>query len=362
MNPTTRLHEAGQSIWLDTITRDLLDSGTLQRYVDDLSLTGLTSNPTIFDRAIEEGTSYDAAILELLETGHDGERLFFELALDDLRRAADVFRPVHERTGGTDGWVSLEVSPRLAHDTEATVAQARQLHEAAGRPNLYVKIPGTVEGLPAIEDAVAAGIAVNVTLLFSTDHYLAAAEAYMRGLEWRLASGEDLTEVSSVASLFVSRWDAAIADSVPDALLNRLGIAVARHAYAAYRELLASSRWQQLAREGARPQRLLFASTGTKDPDAPDTLYVAALAAPDTIDTVPEATLLAFADHGVVGDLLPFDPSAAEEALAAFVDAGVDIDALAARLQAEGEEAFNRSWSDLLACIRDKSAVLSAPR
>ncbi len=353
MNATRQLHDLGQSLWLDNITRGLLNSGTLRRYVDELSVTGLTSNPTIFDHAIKNSGDYDDSICAKLEEGLSGEALFFELALEDLRRAADLFRPIHDRTNGVDGWASLELSPVLAGDTAGSIAAAKDLHARAGRPNLLVKIPGTPEGIPAIEEAIFAGVPINVTLLFSREQYVAAAEAYARGIERRVAAGLD-PEVPSVASLFISRWDVAVAGKTPDALRNRLGVAIAGRTYRAYREVLDSPRWQRLLNAGARPQRLLWASTGTKDPGASDVLYVQALAAPFTIDTMPEATLKALADHGEVGASMPADGGDCEEALAEFARAGVDTDALAARLQVEGAQAFVKSWNELLECIASK--------
>jgi transaldolase len=358
MNTTRKLHELGQSIWLDNITRDLLNDGTLRRYIDELSVTGLTSNPTIFDHAIKNSTAYDAAIREKLAQGRQGEELFFELALEDLTRAADLFRPINDRTAGVDGWVSLEVSPLLAHDTASTLAAAKGLFARAGRPNLFIKIPGTKEGLPAIEEAIFAGVPVNVTLLFSREQYLAAAEAFLRGIERRVEAGLE-PDAGSVASVFVSRWDAAVAGKAPGRLLNQLGISIAKRTYAAYRKLLDSPRWQRAFNAGARPQRLLWASTGTKDPHASDVLYVKALAAPFTVNTMPEATLKALADHGDVGALLPADGGDCEEVLAWFAKAGIDVDALAARLQDEGAKAFVKSWEDLLAVITSKSAMLA---
>jgi transaldolase len=357
MKTTQRLHEIGQSLWLDNITRGLLTSGVLRRYAEELSVTGLTSNPSIFDNAIKNSHDYDDAIRKEVKQGRSGEPLFFELALEDLRQAADLFRPVHDRTRGVDGWVSLEVSPLLAHDTARTVAAAKELHALAERPNLFIKIPGTREGLPAIEESIFAGVPINVTLLFSREQYVAAAEAYWRGIERRVASG--LTaDVFCVASIFVSRWDVAVAGKVPEALRNRLGIAIAKRAYRAYRELLDSPRWLRLLNAGAQPQRLLWASTGTKDPQASDLLYVESLAAPFTIDTLPEATLKALAEHGEIGALLPADGGDCEEALAAFARAGVDVDALAAQLQDEGARSFVKSWKDLLECIASKSQAL----
>jgi transaldolase len=357
MKPTQQLREAGQSLWLDNITRGLLDGGTLKRYIDELSITGLTSNPTIFDHAISKSHDYDRAIREKMQRGKAGEDLFFELAIEDLTRAADLFRPTHERTDGVDGWVSLEVSPVLAYDTASTLAQAKALHGRAARPNLFIKIPGTREGVPAIEEAIFAGVPINVTLLFSRGHYLAAAEAYMRGIERRIAAGLN-PNVRSVASVFISRWDKAVAGKTPAELHNRLGIAVAQRTYKAYRDLLDSDRWQRLANAGARPQRLLWASTGTKDPEASDVLYVKALAAPNTVNTMPEATLLAFANHGEIGPALPASGGDAEQVLARFAQAGIDIGALATALQKEGAASFVASWNELLAGIGAKSDTL----
>ena len=355
MKPTKQLHDLGQSLWLDNVTRELLDSGTLQRYVDELSVTGLTSNPTIFNNAIEKSTSYDADISRKAPSAKSREDLFFEVALADLTRAADLFKPVFSRTDGVDGWVSLEVSPLLAHDTKSTLAATRNLHQRGDRDNLFIKIPGTTEGLPAIEAAIFAGVPINVTLLFSREQYVAAAEAYLRGVERRIDAGLN-PAVSSVASLFVSRWDVAVSGKVPSELTNRLGIAIARRAYKAYLELLVSPRFQRAFNAGARPQRLLWASTGTKDPKASDILYVKALAAPFTVNTMPESTLKAFADHGEVAETLPADGGDCEAVLASFVRAGIDIDALAARLQNEGAASFVKSWNELMTCIEGKSA------
>ncbi len=357
MKATQLLHDAGQSLWLDNITRALLESGGLRRYIDELSVTGLTSNPTIFDHAIKNSRDYDAAIREKTATGKSGEGLFFELALEDLTRAADLFRPIHQATNGVDGWVSLEVSPKLAYDTASTVAAAKELSARAARPNLFIKIPGTREGVPAIEEAIFAGVPVNVTLLFSREHYVAAAQAYVRGIERRVAAGLN-PHVGSVASIFVSRWDAAVAGKVPAALQAQLGIAMAKRTYKAYRDLLASDRWLRLLNVGARSQRLLWASTGTKDPKASDVLYVKSLAAPHSVNTMPEKTLLALADHGEIGAMLPHDGGDAEEVLDRFTQAGVDLDALAADLQRDGAAAFVKSWDDLLACLLEKSATL----
>jgi transaldolase len=352
------LNRLGQSLWLDNITRDLLDSGTLKRYIDEHSVTGLTSNPTIFDNAISRSSWYDTEIRKQLDAGASGEELFFNLAVQDLSRAADLFAPVHARTGTVDGFVSLEVSPLLAYDTQATVAQAKALHTKANKPNLFIKIPGTTEGLPAIEEAIFAGVPVNVTLLFSTDQYKAAADAYMEGLERRVVAGLS-ADVRSVASLFVSRWDVAVTAKVPAELRNTLGMAVSRQAYKAYRDILESDRFQRLENVGARAQRLLFASTGTKDKTASDTLYVAGLAAPNTVNTMPEETLLAFADHGKAASALPRDGGDAQAVLAAHVQAGIDLAALSTQLQSDGAKGFVKSWNELLGAIHAKSKVLA---
>src|SRR5215467_2745368 len=357
MKATKLLHELGQSIWLDNITRDLLDSGTLKDYINDLSVTGLTSNPTIFDHAIKNSAAYDAAISKKAMTGASTEDIFFDLALEDLTRAADLFRPIFDETNGVDGWVSLEVSPTLAHDTASTLAAAKDLFARAARPNLLIKIPGTREGLPAIEEAIFSGIPVNVTLLFSDQQYLAAAEAFMRGIERRIDAGLN-PNVSSVASVFISRWDSAVAGKTPDELHNRLGIAVAKRTYKAARALLGSPRWTRVYNLGARPQRVLWASTGTKDPKASDILYIKSLAAPFTVNTMPEATLKALGTHTELGELLPTDGGNSEEVLGQFAKAGVDIDALAAQLQSEGAESFVKSWNDLMTVISSKSASL----
>jgi transaldolase len=355
--PTGRLHRLGQSLWIDTITRDMLDQGTLQRYIDDLSVTGLTSNPTIFNKALKTSSLYDASIRTKLAEGRSGESLFFDVALEDLVRAADLFRPIFNRTNGVDGWVSLEVSPQLSRDTVRTLAAARELHERARRPNLFIKIPGTPEGLPAIEEAIFEGIPINVTLLFSREQYLAAAEAFLRGIERRIESGFN-PNVASVASVFISRWDAAVAGKVPAELESRLGIAIAQRTYKAYRRLLSSPRWQRIYNSGAFPQRLLWASTGTKDPALPDVLYVRSLAAPFTVNTMPEGTLLALADHGDITSLLPADGGKSEDVLAQFAKAGVEVYALADQLQEEGERAFERSWEELMTQIASRSIEL----
>jgi transaldolase len=360
LNPTQQLHELGQSLWVDNITRKMLDEGTIARFIDEFSVTGLTSNPTIFDNAISAGDDYDDQITELRERGLEAEQLFFELALTDLRRAAKLFEPIHERTDGVDGWVSLEVSPLIADDAAATIEQVKDLHSRA-ECNIFIKIPGTEAGREAIEQSIFDGIPINVTLLFSTDQYLAAADAYMRGLERRIDAGLS-PDVPSVASLFISRWDKAVMNEVPDELRDKLGIAVAKRTYRAYRELLDSERFHRLANEGARPQRLLWASTGTKDPEASDVLYVEALAAPFTINTMPDKTLLAFADHGQVREPLPPDGGDADEVLAAFNEAGIDTDALAVRLQEEGKESFDKSWHELLDTIASEGEKLVASR
>jgi transaldolase len=357
LKATQTLHNSGQSIWLDNLSRELLDNGTLRRYIDELFVTGLTSNPTIFDHAIKNGSAYDAAIHEKLSKGKSGEALFFDLALEDIGHAATLFRTVHERTNGVDGWVSLEVSPQLAFDTPSSLAEAKSLHARAGQPNVFIKIPGTKEGVPAIEEAIFAGVPINVTLLFSREQYLAAAGAYLRGIERRIEAGLN-PAVESVASIFISRWDVAVKDGVSEPLRNRLGIAIGQRAYKAYCEWLASARVQRALNFGARPQRLLWASTGTKDPKASDVLYVKALAAPFTVNTMPDATLKAFADHGDVGATLPTNGGDCEEVLAKFAKAGIDIDRLAAQLQEDGAKSFVKSWNELLSVIDAKSRTL----
>ena len=356
MKATQKLHDLGQSLWLDNITRGLLASGTLQRYIEELSITGLTSNPTIFDHAIKNSHDYDGAISQKMKEGKSGEALFFELAIEDLRQAADLFRPIYDRTNGMDGWVSLEVSPLLARDTAGTLSAAKALHARAGRPNLFIKIPGTSEGLPAIEEAIFAGVPINVTLLFSGAQYVAAAEAYLRGIERRIAAGLN-PDVGSVASLFVSRWDVAVAKKAPESLRNQLGIAIAWETYGRYRSLLDSPRWQRILNAGASSQRLLWASTGTKDSEASDILYVQALAKPFTVNTIPEVTLKALAAHEEFGEALPVN---ADTVLAEFAKAGIDTDAVAAQLLKEGVASFAKSWNDLLDCIASKSKTLTA--
>ena len=357
MRATQKLHEMGQSLWLDNITRGLLTSGTLHRYIQEFSITGLTSNPTIFDHAIKNSSDYDDAIRQKLKEGKAGESLFFELALEDLKQAADLFRPIYDQTNGVDGWVSLEVSPLLAHDTDGTIAAAKELYSRAGRPNLFIKIPGTKEGIPAIEESIFSGVPINVTLLFSRDHYVAAAEAYLRGIERRIAAGLN-PDVGSVASLFISRWDVAVTDKAPEALRDQLGIAIAGQTYETYRALADSPHWQRILNVGARRQRLLWASTGTKDPKASDILYVHALAAPFTVNTIPEVTLKALADHGEIGPTLPVHARYCDEVLAKFTKASIDIDALAAQLQDEGAKSFVKSWNELMECIASKSEAL----
>ena len=357
MKATKLLHNLGQSLWLDNITRDLLNTGTLKRYIDELSITGLTSNPTIFDHAIKNSSAYDDAIIDRLAQGKSGEPLFFELALEDIVRAADLFRPIYDKTNGVDGWVSIEVSPMLAYDAASTLAAAKDLRTRAARPNVFIKIPGTKEGLRAIEEAIFAGIPINVTLLFSREQYVAAADAFLSGIERRIAAGLK-PDVASVASVFVSRWDGAVSGKVPASLNNQLGIAAANRTYQGYRELLCSPRWQRAFNAGARPQRLLWASTGTKDPKASDVLYVKALAAPFTVNTMPEATLLALADHGELGSIMSADGGDCEAVLAQFAKAGVAIDALASQLQADGAKSFVKSWNELLGVIASKSDLL----
>jgi transaldolase len=358
MKPTKQLHELGQSLWLDTITRTMLDDGTEQRYIDEYSVTGQTSNPTIFDKSISGGDAYDEQIAELREQGLDGEDLFFELALSDINRAAKLFEPEFKRTDRMDGYVSLEVSPLLAYKTDETIQQAADLHGRAA-DNVFIKIPGTPEGLPAIEESIFAGVPINVTLLLSSDQTIAAADAYMKGIERRIDAGLD-PDVPSVLSVFISRWDVAVHDEVPDEMKNTLGIAVGKSTYRDWRRMLASERWQGLAEKGARLQRLLFASTGTKDPEASDTLYIEAFVAPDTINTMPEKTLLTFDDHGTIGDPLPDDGGDADEVFQAHRDVGIDTDELAVRLQKEGAQAFVKSWTDLLETIKSESARLAA--
>ncbi len=359
MLATEQLHSLGQSLWLDNITRGLLTSGTLESYIRNLSITGLTSNPSIFDRAIRDTKFYDEAIRGKLKHSSDVERLFFELAEADLTQAADLFRPIHKATNGADGWVSLEVSPLLADDPKKTLEAAKQLFASAARPNLFIKIPGTPKGLAAIEDAIFAGVPVNVTLLFSRDQYLRAADAYMRGIERRMEAGLD-PGVHSVASIFISRWDKAVAGKEPPGLKNRLGIAIAKQAYQAYRDLLNSPRWLQLASKGAPAQRLLWASTGTKDPHAPDTLYIDGLAAPDTVNTMPEPTLWAFAAHGKTPVALPADGGDCETVLDGFARGGIDTRLLAAQLQLQGAAEFVKSWKDLMSCIQSKANPVAA--
>ena len=357
MRATQHLHNLGQSIWLDNITRGLLNTGTLKQYISELSVTGLTSNPTIFDHAIKNSSAYAAAIRDELAKGRSGEALFFDLALDDITRAADLFRPTFDKTNTVDGWTSLEVSPLLAYDTKSTLAAAKELHARAERPNLFIKIPGTKEGLPAIEEAIFAGVPINVTLLFNREHYLAAAEAFLRGVERRMDAGLN-PNVGSVASVFVSRWDSAVAGKVPDSLKNKLGIAIAQRTYKAARTLLSSPRWQRAYNAGARPQRLLWASTGTKDPQASDVLYIKALAAPFTVNTMPEATLKALATHTEIGEIMAADGGDCEEVLAQFAKAGIDVDVLAAQLQDEGAKSFVKSWNELMSVIASKSDAL----
>ncbi len=358
MPATADLHALGQSLWLDNITRDLLDDGTLKKYIGELSVTGLTSNPSIFQKAIAGSASYEPQIRELMAGNHDTESLFFEIAITDLRRAADSFKDVHRRTGGVDGWVSLEVSPLLANDTDSTIKQAKELHAKADRDNLFIKVPGTAEGIPAIEELIFAGIPINVTLLFSREHYLAAAEAYTRGIERRIEAGLD-PKICSVASLFISRWDKATMGKLEGDLKDQLGTAIGKRSYAAYVDFCGSERWTALRAKGALPQRLLFASTGTKDPSLSDTFYISGLAAPDTVNTMPENTLLAFHDHGVMSGALPVDGGDCETVLKAIEAAGVDVAALAAKLQIDGRDSFNASWNSMIDDIAAKTRSLA---
>src|SRR5215813_6202381 len=357
MKATELLHNLGQSLWLDNITRDLLDKGILQQYIQELSVTGLTSNPTIFCNAVKNSAAYDATIEAGLARGKSDEEIFFDIALEDLTRAADLFLPIYDRTDGVDGWVSLEVSPVLAYDPAGTLAAAKELFARAGRRNLFIKIPGTKEGLPAIEEAIFAGVPINVTLLFSREQYVAAAEAFLRGIERRIAAGLR-PRVGSVASVFVSRWDTTVVGKVPDELRNRLGIAIAKRTYKAARDLLTSPRWHRIYNAGVWPQRLLWASTGTKDPLASDVLYIKALAAPFTVNTMPEATLHALAEHNALGTIIPADGGDCEQVLAQFSKAGLDVDAVAVKLQDQGAESFVNSWSELMAVINSKRVLL----
>ncbi len=359
MKTTQQLHDLGQSLWIDNISRETLRDGSLAKLISDYSVTGLTSNPTIFEKAMSEGDAYDESIAQMARDGRSTEDLFFALAVEDLQKAADLFLPAHAASGGVDGWVSLEVSPLLVHDTRGTIQAAAGLHNQAARKNLFIKIPGTPEGIPAIEESIYQGIPINVTLLFSREQYLASAEAYMKGIERRLNDGKSPV-VDSVASLFVSRWDVGVKETVAPAYRNRLGIAIAMRTYKAYRDLLASERWQKLAAAGAHPQRLLWASTGTKDPSAPETLYVEALAAPDTVDTMPEKTLKAFAKQGRVGEAMPADGGYAEQLLDEFRREGVDIDAFALKLQQDGGDAFAKSWNALIGGLNEKVTRLTA--
>ena len=359
-NAAQRLHEVGQSLWLDSINRAMLRSGALARYVSELAVTGLTSNPTILGHAMAASTDYDASLRTWLQHGvNEPQDLVYRLALEDLAAAASLFYPAWDATQGGDGYVSIEVPPDLAYETPRTVALAKWLQDEAGFENLLVKIPGTPQGLAAMEEAVVAEIGINVTLLFSDAQYLQTAEAYVRALERRLEAGLSLA-VPSVASVFVSRWDKAADPLLSPEMHGRLGLAEAKKVYASYRQLLSSERWHALAQAGARPQRVLWASTSAKDPALADTYYVEALAAPDTIDTMPEKTLLAFAEHGVVGDLLEADYARAEEVVAAVAGQDVDVDALAESLQRQGARAFGADWASLLDAIATKSKRLSS--
>ena len=354
MNENTKnLHQLGVSIWLDNITREMLDNGILKNYIDDFCITGLTSNPSIFEAAIAKTSYYDETIRSYTHPGLSHEEVFFKLAIEDIRRAADLFIPVYQKTNGLDGFVSIEVSPLLAYDAENTIRSARDIFSRVGRPNVFIKIPGTPEGLPAIEKVIAEGIPVNVTLLFSAEQYSAAAEAVLKGIETRIEKGLDPC-VNSVASVFVSRWDKAVAAKAPAELLNKLGIAVMQKTYSAYLDFLRSPRVQRLMNFGVFPQRLLWASTGTKDPNASDILYVKNLAAPYTVNTIPENTLMAYADHGEEGELLNGDASSADKIIGQFRELSVDYFTLAEQLQAEGADAFKKSWDNLIRSIADK--------
>jgi transaldolase len=354
---TKKLNQQGLSIWLDNITRKMLDNGVLQKYITELSVTGLTSNPSIFEAAIAKTSDYDAAITNISKPGITDEEVFFDLAIEDIQRAADLFLSVFEKTNGLDGFVSIEVSPLLAYDTENTLKAAKDIHQKVNRPNAFIKIPGTPEGLPAIEKAIAEGIPVNVTLLFSAEQYEAAALAWLKGVETRIGLGLN-PDVRSVASVFVSRWDKAVAEKAPLALRNKLGIAVMQKTYHAYQQFLNSERVQRVMNFGAFPQRLLWASTGTKDPDASDVLYVTNLVAPYTVNTIPENTLLAFADHGETGEPMPDNTKSADQILKQFEDISVNYLQLAEQLQKEGAEAFNKSWENLIDSISTKRKQL----
>jgi transaldolase len=353
MNATSKLQELGQSLWLDNISRNMIDTGLLQTYISDFSITGLTSNPSIFTKAVAGGSDYDAQIASERATGATPEEIVLRLMVQDLRRAADLFAPIHKATSGKDGWVSIEVSPYLINDAKGSLEWAQRLHAQMDRANAFVKIPGTQQGAVAIEEAIFQGIAINVTLLFSRDQYVAVAEAYMRGIERRIDGGLD-PKVRSVASVFVSRWDAAAAKQGRADLRNRLGLAVAADVWDAYQSILASERWQTLAKAGAMPQTLLWASTGVKDPEADDTLYITALAAPETINTMPDATLRAFADHGAVGKGGTLDREAGAKLRRVATEGGLDLDALAGKLQVDGGDAFVTAWDELLKRVEGK--------
>lgn len=358
MNQNTKnLQDQGVSLWMDNISRQMIDDKELERYIKEFSITGLTSNPSIFDKAIAQTTYYDSAIAKLNKPELNDEALFFELAIQDIQQAADLFLPVFHKTNGLDGFVSIEVSPLLAYDTESTLKSAREIHRKVNRPNVFIKIPGTPEGVPAIEAAIAEGIPINVTLLFSAEQYEASAMAYLRGIETRIKKGLN-ADVRSVASLFVSRWDKAVEDKAPENLKNKLGIAVAQKTYVAYLKFLKSPRVQRIMNFGTSPQRLLWASTGTKDPNASDVLYIKNLIAPYTINTIPDKTLMAFADHGEIGASLPCNPEAADHIIKQFADISVDYTQLAEQLQKEGAEAFNKSWNNLINSIATKRSQL----
>lgn len=347
---TFNLHRQGVSLWLDNITRKMLDNGVLQQYITEFSVTGLTSNPSIFEAAIAKTGDYDEAIRKGSNDGLSDEEVFFNLAIEDIQRAADLFLPAYKATNGLDGYVSIEVSPLLAFDAENTIKAAKAIHDKVNRPNVFIKIPGTRQGLRAIERSIAEGIPINVTLLFSAEQYEAAANAYLKGVESRIEKGLN-PDIRSVASVFISRWDKAVADKTPDGLKNKLGLAVSHKIYYSYLIFLGSQRIHKAMNSGVMPQRLLWASTGTKDPNASDILYVKNLVVPYTVNTIPENTLHAFADHGDSSQLMPGNIIEAEEIISQFKDLSVDYFQLAEQLQSEGAEAFRKSWYNLLESI-----------
>jgi transaldolase len=361
MNRLRALHDAGVSIWLDTLSRELLDSGEFARLIADCAVTGATSNPTIFAKAITGSERYDDQLRAAVAQGtDDAQELFFALALEDIRRAADMLRPAYDESDGRDGFVSFECTPDLADDTKATIEQAIELWTRLDRRNVMIKVPATEAGIPAIEELTARGVNVNITLLFSLARYEQVIDAYIGGLERRLAAGERVDAISSVASFFVSRVDAKVDPLLPAGsdLRGRVAIANAHRAYARYQERFTDERWLALREAGARPQRPLWASTGTKDPTYSDVLYVEELIAPEVINTMPEATLRAFADHGNVGRALSVDAEAAAETLLRD-GAGIDLDAITAELEHEGVRSFCDSYNQLLHCIETKTAQIA---